>query len=189
LCNYKLPIATATYHSSRATFQHLNLPTLQLPATSPTIPYTIPTSPHIPPKSSSSPFKTGVSLGINLNNKAMDINNITGNKYNGKIVAGIIILVIGSILLIQQFNFFFFPHWLFSWPMWMIGYGVYIGAKHNFRKAIWLWLVVLGTAFLITQNVDDAGRFIFPVSIIGLGGWMIMRHNEKNGNKTFSGTH
>jgi drug/metabolite transporter (DMT)-like permease len=114
----------------------------------------------------------------------METNHImAGGKHNGKLVAGIIILVIGSFLLIQQMNCFFFPHWLFSWPMWMIGYGVYIGAKHNFRKAIWLWLVVLGTAFLLTENVHDAGRFIWPVSVIGLGAWMVMRHNEKAAGK------
>ena len=70
----------------------------------------------------------------------METNNTTPKtQYNGKVIAGIIVLAIGCMLLVRQMDWFFFPHWLFSWPMWMIGYGVYVGAKHNFAKPIWLW--------------------------------------------------
>ena len=72
--------------------------------------------------------------------------------HNGRTMAGIIILIIGGILLINQLDLFFLPHWLFSWPMWIIAYGVYMGGKYNFRKPIWIWMVVLGTAFLLTDN-------------------------------------
>ena len=110
----------------------------------------------------------------------METNNINPTKtHNGKTMAGIIILIIGGILLINQLDLFLFPHWLFSWPMLMIGYGVYMGGKYNFRKPIWIWLIVLGTTFLLTENVNDAGRLIWPVAVIGLGTWMVMRHNNK----------
>ncbi len=109
----------------------------------------------------------------------METNNITPNTpNNGRVIAGILILAIGSMLLIRQMDWFFVPHWLFSWPMWMIGYGVYVGGKHNFRKPIWLWLVVLGTAFLVTRNVHDGGRLIWPAAIIGMGAYMITKHNK-----------
>jgi Domain of unknown function (DUF5668) len=98
--------------------------------------------------------------------------------HNGKVTAGAIILAIGGILLINQFNLFFIPNWLFSWPMWMIAYGVYIGGKYNFRKPIWIWLVVLGSAFLFTENIDNAGRVIWPISVIGIGLYMITKHNK-----------
>jgi hypothetical protein len=100
-------------------------------------------------------------------------------SHNGKIMAGIIILIIGGILLIQQFNLFFIPGWLFSWPMWLIAYGVYLGGKYNFRKPIWIWMVVLGSAFLLTENMANADRFVWPVAIIGLGGWMITKHTHR----------
>jgi hypothetical protein len=106
------------------------------------------------------------------------INNPVNN--NGKVIAGAIILVIGSVLLIQQFSTFFIPDWLLSWPMFMIAYGVYMGGKYNFRKPIWIWMVMLGTAFLITENVGNADRFIWPVTIIGLGVWMVTKHRRHN---------
>jgi hypothetical protein len=104
------------------------------------------------------------------------------NKTNGKTMAGIIILVIGSILLIDQLNIFFIPSWLFSWPIWMIAYGVYMGGKYNFKKPIWIYIIILACAFLITENVDHAGRFIWPVAIIGAGTWMVLKHNNKPTN-------
>jgi hypothetical protein len=101
------------------------------------------------------------------------------NKINhGKTMAGIIILIIGSLLLIDQFNLFFIPGWLFSWPMFLIGYGLYMGGRYNFKKPIWIWLTVLGTAFLFTENINDADRFVWPVAIIGAGAWMITKHNR-----------
>src|SRR5271154_6537058 len=110
----------------------------------------------------------------------METNIITPNTPNkGKATAGIIILIIGGILLINQLNLFMIPHWLFTWPIWMIAYGVYMGGKYNFRKPIWIWLIVLGTAFLLTENIDNAGGIIWPVSIIGIGVWMVMKHNNK----------
>ncbi|HWZ14927.1 MAG TPA: DUF5668 domain-containing protein [Mucilaginibacter sp.] len=61
----------------------------------------------------------------------------TNYKHNGRTMAGIIILIIGGMLLIDQLDLFFIPHWLFSWPMWLIGYGLYMGGKYNFRKPVW----------------------------------------------------
>jgi hypothetical protein len=114
--------------------------------------------------------------------------NINLNKpNNGKTMAGIIIVIIGSLLLIDQFDMFFVPHWLFSWPMWIIAYGLYVGGKHNFKKPVWAWLVVIGTAFLLSDNIHDADRFIWPAAIIGAGAWMVMRHNNKAATVQYPG--
>ena len=99
---------------------------------------------------------------------------------NGRVMAGIIILAIGSILLINQLNLFFIPHWLFSWPMWLIAYGVYMGGKYNFKKPVWIWITVLGVAFLLTDNLHNADRFVWPVAIIGIGFWMVLRHRDNH---------
>ncbi len=96
-------------------------------------------------------------------------------------MAGIIILFIGGILLIDQLNLFFIPGWLFSWPMLIIAYGLYLGAKYHFRKPIWIWMVVLGTSFLFTENFDNADRIVWPVAVMGIGTWMVLkntRHTE-----------
>ena len=56
-------------------------------------------------------------------------------SHNGRTIAGIIILIIGGLLLVDQLDLFFIPNWLFSWPMWLIGWGVYMGGKYNFKKS------------------------------------------------------
>ncbi|MDB5005839.1 MAG: hypothetical protein JWP45_232 [Mucilaginibacter sp.] len=101
-------------------------------------------------------------------------------------MAGIIILIIGSILLINQLDLFFIPHWLFSWPMWMIAYGIYMGGKYNFKKPIWIYIIVLGCAFLFTENIDNAGRFIWPVTVMGLGTWMVLKHHDKHADARYN---
>lgn len=109
----------------------------------------------------------------------MENNSLYPHKAgNGRAMAGIIIMVIGAVLLINQFNLFFIPGWLFSWPMWLIAYGVYLGAKYNFRKPVWIWLTVIGLAFLLTENVPHSDRVVWPVTIIGLGVWMVTKHNH-----------
>ena len=105
--------------------------------------------------------------------------------HSGRTMAGIIILIIGGILLINQLDLFFIPNWLFSWPMWIIAYGVYMGGKYNFRKPIWIWMIVLGTAFLLTENFNNAERFIWPAAIIGVGTWMVLKHNRHADNPPY----
>jgi predicted membrane protein len=110
----------------------------------------------------------------------METQNINHNKpNNGKVMAGIIIVIIGGLLLINQFDMFFIPRWLFSWPMWIIAYGLYMGGKYNFRKPVWVWMIIIGTAFLFTENIHNSERLVWPLAIIGAGTWMIMRHNNK----------
>lgn len=101
------------------------------------------------------------------------------NKINGKTMAGIIIVIIGGILLIDQLNLFFVPDWLISWPMFIVAFGLYLGAKHNFQKQVWVWMVIAGVACLITDNINDSDRIVWPAAIIGVGAWMVMRHNKR----------
>jgi len=103
------------------------------------------------------------------------------NPRRGKAIAGTILLIVGAILLIHQFDFFFFPSWLFSWPMWLIAWGLYIGAKHNFRNSSGIIMIIIGMAFLLDENVPSLERhdIVWPVIIICFGLWMILRRNHK----------
>jgi predicted membrane protein len=106
----------------------------------------------------------------------------TNNPRNGKILAGIVLLAIGAILLIRQFDFFFIPHWLFTWPMWLIGWGLFIGAKSNFHRPSSFVLILLGIVFLINENFHGASGFIWPMAIIAFGLWMILRRHSRFDN-------
>lgn len=110
-------------------------------------------------------------------------NNIEYKKdpKNGKAIAGGILLIVGLALLFRQLNFFFFPGWLFSWPMFLILPGLYIGAKSNFQKQGWFILVLLGVAFLLQEAIGhDSGKIIWPAVFIAFGMWMILRRNNKH---------
>jgi hypothetical protein len=100
-------------------------------------------------------------------------NTITPN--NSKVAAGVILLTIGGILLVRQFDLFLIPDWLFSWPMWIIAWGVYMGAKYNFRKTSWVFITLIGLACLLDENIADADRFVWPTALIAFGAWMIFK--------------
>ncbi|TSD66031.1 hypothetical protein FFF34_001125 [Inquilinus sp. KBS0705] len=93
----------------------------------------------------------------------------------GKVMAGVILLLVGAYLLLKQLNLFFFPHWLTLWPMWLIFAGLYTGAKNNYKKSSSPVLIALGVILMLTWNINNAGDFIWPIAIIALGAWIILR--------------
>lgn len=101
-------------------------------------------------------------------------------KNNGRVVGGAILLVIGVIFLLQQLNVFALAGWLFHWPTWLILWGLYIGARHNFRNGGWLIMVLIGGVFLANDAIPDfdAWAFAWPVAIIIFGFWLIIRRNQ-----------
>ena len=109
----------------------------------------------------------------------------TNNRGKGKSIAGVIILVVGLLLLINQFNFFFLPNWLFSWEMLLIVLGVYLGSKNNFRSLGSLALIIIGSLFLLDNILPgfDISNMIWPVMIILFGIWLIVKRNKKTTNK------
>ena len=103
------------------------------------------------------------------------------NRHNGRVIAGAIILIFGCLLLIDQLDFVFVPDWVFSWPMFLIALGLYIGVKHNFHNLSWFILMLIGGAFLVDDalpgiNVSD---YIWPSAIIITGIYIIMRNSHK----------
>jgi len=102
----------------------------------------------------------------------------TNKPYSKKTIIGVIILIIGSVLLVDQFNLFYIPDWIFSWPMWLIVVGLYSGARHNFRNRGWLIMIVVGIAFLLENTGVVAGGILWPIGIIVVGLWMILKHSK-----------
>lgn len=120
----------------------------------------------------------------------MDMQNQTPGFNNprnkGRVWGGLFLLFIGAIFFIKEADFLWFPHWFFSWPMILIGLGIYTGLKHNFRGPAWMILIIIGGIFLVDQfDIGlDLHHFIFPVIVIGVGLAMIFRprHNGINGD-------
>src|SRR3982750_2458743 len=110
--------------------------------------------------------------------------NPTTRRHNGRVWGGLFLLFVGAVFFLKEADFFFFPHWLFSWPMILIAVGVYTGLKHNFRGAGWLIPVIIGGIFLVDRfDIGlDLHRFIFPMIIIGIGLVMFLRPKHRGVN-------
>ena len=116
----------------------------------------------------------------------MDIQNdnpdFNPGRNKGRVWGGLFLLFIGAVFFLREADYFFFPHWLFSWPMILIAVGIYIGIKHHFRGGRWLIPIIIGGVFLI-DRLDiglDLHRFIFPIIVISIGLAMIFRP-KRNG--------
>jgi hypothetical protein len=101
----------------------------------------------------------------------------TGNK---KIVIGIIILAVGTLLLLNQLNFLSFQVWAITWPLGLIGFGLYTGFKHNFKKLMWIVYTMVGLAFLLPNIIPafSVGT-LWPLGMIGYGVFILLRRNQR----------
>jgi len=98
------------------------------------------------------------------------------NRQKERVIAGLFLLALGIALFLKQFGVPF-PFWFFSWPMLLIGLGLFTGLRHGFRGVGWLILILVGSVFL--ANKIEPGYFLFryrwPIIIILLGLFMIFR--------------
>lgn len=99
------------------------------------------------------------------------------NRNSNRAFAGILLVGVGAILLLHNMNFFFFPHWLFTWPMILIIWGIYIAVRHGFRNNGWIIFIGLGGFFLIHESFPEIGTepFFWPVALMALGLLFILR--------------
>src|ERR1700743_1160662 len=114
------------------------------------------------------------------------IENPNIQQHKGRTTVGAIILAIGLLLLVYQFNLAFIPDWIFSWAMILVAVGIYSGDKHNFQKSFAFIMIFLGVAFLFTENIDDADRIVWPVMIIAAGSWMGFRNRKRAAEQRYT---
>lgn len=88
---------------------------------------------------------------------------------------GIALLIFGAVMLLQSLGFFI-PHWILSWPMFLIAFGVFIGQRHQFRNPSSLILIIIGLIFLAEEIFPraDFDDFVWPIAIIGVGMYLII---------------
>jgi predicted membrane protein len=100
---------------------------------------------------------------------------------HGHIWTGIFILLVGVAALLKV-SIPDLPSWIFTWQMFLIALGLFIGFKHGFRGGAWLILIMIGTAFLLRDIFPDLAirRYIWPVLLIGIGAFLIVRPRRKS---------
>jgi predicted membrane protein len=102
-------------------------------------------------------------------------------KFNGRALAGLIVVIVGSTLLVKALGVPM-PYWLFRWPMILIAIGLFTGFKHSFKGIAWLVLLVLGGFFMLEEVFFDLDmhRIFWPVFVIGVGLYMILKPKKKD---------
>lgn len=100
---------------------------------------------------------------------------------HGHIWTGVFILLIGAAALVKA-TVTDLPAWMFSWQMFLILLGFFIGVKHGFRGGAWFILMLIGGAFLCTEIYPDITlrRYIWPVALIVVGAFLIIRPNRRH---------
>ncbi|HUR67310.1 MAG TPA: LiaF domain-containing protein, partial [Chitinophagaceae bacterium] len=99
--------------------------------------------------------------------------NESGNSH---IWTGFFILLIGVAALLRN-TLTDVPEWVFSWPMFLVALGLFIGLKHKFKGGAWFLMILIGSAFLINRVYPDIAirQYIFPGILILIGGMLILR--------------
>ena len=107
---------------------------------------------------------------------------------NGRIWLGAILIIVGTLIFLRNFNFEFLHINIFSWPfiMLLVGIVVLINSKDSLFGII---LVILGGVGLTARYFDTSYREIFseywPVLLILLGLHTIFKNfGGGNSNKT-----
>jgi predicted membrane protein len=99
-------------------------------------------------------------------------------KLSNSIWVGALILLVGSLILIDRMDLLEVPWWLFSWKTFLIGLGIVIGINRNFEGLSWLIMILVGGFFLLDDVPGfpfDLDRYAFPIGVIIIGVFIIAR--------------
>jgi predicted membrane protein len=96
--------------------------------------------------------------------------NSNPKKKNDRLLLGALVIGAGILLLFRNLGFWF-PSFLFSWPMILIAVGLFIGVRDKFSNNGWWIVMAIGGFFLLRREFDyfDLGDFFWPLLILAIG--------------------
>lgn len=99
---------------------------------------------------------------------------------SGRIIGGLIVVVIGVVLLARKAGMDF-PNWIFSFETLLIALGLYLGFRNSFKGFGWVIPILIGGFLLIDDFYPyyDISNYTWPLIIIGLGLFIIFRAGKK----------
>lgn len=106
----------------------------------------------------------------------------------GRIWTGLFLLLIGGLFLAKESGVDF-PTWFFSWPVLLIGIGLFSGIRHGFRGIGWLFPLAIGSIFLADKTLPDINLrpYLWPIILISAGLFVIFRpkgrHSRSGGGR------
>jgi predicted membrane protein len=96
------------------------------------------------------------------------------NSKLGRMMGGFVIVLAGLALLLRKSGIEF-PYWMFSFEMLIVTIGLYIWARHTFRRPGGLLLMLVGGFLLLDDIIPNLsiGPYIWPLIVISIGVYMI----------------
>ncbi|HEY4652758.1 MAG TPA: hypothetical protein VIG72_15180 [Pontibacter sp.] len=127
--------------------------------------------------------------GLNTNKGYKNWKNRSDNR-SGRVMGGLVLILVGVVLLAYKMNVVFLPRWVFSWQMIPILVGLFIGFRHSFRNPGWILPVALGVIFLIDDYVPGISfrNYLWPIVIIVIGLWVMLKPRHSSRHYHTSGT-
>jgi len=99
----------------------------------------------------------------------------------GRYFGGFLVVLAGSLYMAKEMGNPI-PEWIFTWKMLLIALGLHIAVKHSFRRLFWLPLVLVGTIFLITQDLAPEltyKNYILPAAVIIVGLFIMFKPRRR----------
>lgn len=102
------------------------------------------------------------------------------NSNSSRTLIGLIIILIGGLLLIDNLLPAIHLGWLFQWPMILIIIGAIIGAKSGFENRASYILIGIGLFFFLSNTLNfSIGPLIWPIILIIVGFFLIKGKSKK----------
>ncbi|HTM99446.1 MAG TPA: LiaF domain-containing protein [Pedobacter sp.] len=103
-------------------------------------------------------------------------NNGNIASQSGKVIAGLFIIAIGALLLVDNI-WQGIPDWIFKWHTFLIALGLFIGVKHNFRNSGWFVITLIGIIFTVNRAIPELEmkQVLFPVGLLIFGAYLILK--------------
>lgn len=102
-------------------------------------------------------------------------------QYGNHVWLGGFLLTFGVFAFIKTNLNVQFPSWVFTWEWILIGIGLFIGFKENFRGSAWIILIAIGSIFLTKDLLKfyGFGFNFWPVILILVGVYFITQSSGK----------
>jgi|TARA_R100000027_G_C2224460_1_gene87140 hypothetical protein len=103
------------------------------------------------------------------------------NSGRNNISFGVILLIIGSILLLDRMEIIEFS-WVFSWPFLFIGVGIYSIVRHGTSNGFGLFMILFGSFFLLRREdliPAEYYDYLLPGGIILVGLYLVFSRSSK----------
>ena len=100
----------------------------------------------------------------------------------GKLLGGFLVVLAGALLLLRETGVEI-PFWIFSWKVLLILIGFVSGVKNGFSRPFWIFPVLVGAGFLITDFYPDLinSAYIWPVVLMVFGLFIMLKPVRKRG--------